>query len=82
MQTALNEQIEVLAKFHGGSIVPLLFKFGQRIIKVKSIDLRYDFRRDNVHFYSFSVSSGPNSYKITFNTQSLKWILEEVFQND
>jgi hypothetical protein len=78
-QTELNEKIEVLAKFEKGGLAPLAFKQGGRLIKVESIDLKYNYRSGGVDFYSYSISSGSNSYKITYNAKELGWRLEEVW---
>jgi len=78
-QTSLNEKISVIAKFKGGAISPLLFKFHDRTYKIKSIDLKYHFRQGGVDYYSFSVSASGNSYKITFDCKDLEWRLEEIW---
>ena len=78
-QTQLNEKITVLAKFKNGVVTPLLFKFQNRTYKIESADLKYQYREGNVDFYSYSVSSQGNSYKITYNARELTWRLEEIF---
>lgn len=78
-QTIVNEKITVLAKFQGGIITPLFFKLHDRTYKIESIDLKYQYREGNVNFYSYSVSSQGNSYKITYNARELTWRLEEIF---
>lgn len=78
-QTELNEKIEVLAKFRNGVIAPLFFKINGRVLKVGSIDLKYNYRSGGVDFYSYSVSASGNSYKITYNAKELSWKLEEIW---
>lgn len=78
-QTELNEKIEVLAKFEKGGLTPLAFKLNGRLIKVETIDLKYNYRLGGIDFYSYSVSSSGNSYKITYNAKELGWRLEEIW---
>ena len=79
-QTQLNEKITVLAKFRNGVITPLVFKLQDRTYKIESIDLKYSYREGNVDFYSYSVSTQGNSYKITYNAKYLDWKIEEIWQ--
>jgi len=81
MQTELDEKIDVLAKFKGGEITPLLFKSQNRVYKIDSINLRYEFIEGDVKFISYSVNSESNTFKITFNTKEMEWKLEEIFSN-
>lgn len=81
-QTAINESIDVIAKFSKGNIIPLVFKYESRTLKIDSVDLKYDFHRDSVKFSIFSVSSGANSYKISYNSRTYQWTLEEIFTAD
>jgi hypothetical protein len=78
-QTQINEPIDVIAKFSKGSITPLIFKYKSRVIKIESVDLKYDLHQDKVNFSSFSVLANGNSYKINYNDQTHLWILEEIF---
>lgn len=78
-QTQINEPIDVVAKFSKGNITPLVFKYKSRVLKIESVDLKYDFHRDKVGFSSFSVLANGNSYKISYNNQNYLWVLEEIF---
>ena len=79
VQTKLDQAIEVLAKFKKGNITPLLFRFSGRIHKIDTLNLCYDFTEGNVRFLSYSVNCGPDSYKITLNTKTMGWKLEEIW---
>ena len=69
----------MLARFKKGVLTPLFFKLKNRNYKIDSINLRYDLTDGDVKFLSYSVDSGPNTYKITFNTKGLTWKLKEVW---
>lgn len=77
-QNQVQEKIDVLARFDKSGVTPLLFKYGERTIKIESIDLKYSSRSGTVDFYTFHASTKTASYKITYNSQSLVWILEEI----
>jgi len=77
-QTTLNEKIEVLAKFKSGELIPLLFRYNQRVLKIESVDLKYHLQYGNVERHTFCVSSSGNSYKISFSSKDFNWYLEEV----
>lgn len=79
MQSRVDESIEVLARFKKGVLTPLFFKLKNRVYKIESVNLRYDLTEGNVKFLSYSVSSGPNTYKITLDTKTMDWKLGEVW---
>lgn len=78
VQNQIQEKIDVLARFDKDGVTPMIFKHRSRTIKIESIDLKYSSRSGAVAFYTFHVSAKNASYKITYNSQSLIWILEET----
>ena len=76
-QNQTQENIEVLAKFSCNKILPLAFRYRERTVKIKSIDLKYSFKSGAVDIYVFNVSGPSGSYQITYDSLLLNWTLEE-----
>ena len=63
----------------GGNLIePWCFFWKNRKIKVEKINLVHTSKNGTDTFYHFSLSSGGNFYRLKFDSQSLKWFLEEV----
>jgi len=78
-ETQINQKIEVLAKFKGGSLFPIAFKYNERLIRIDSIDLKYKTSEGSAYFYIFHICTSGTSYKISYNSLDLSWELKEIF---
>lgn len=78
----INEPIEVVVLFKKSSIIPYLFFWHRRKIKLTNINLVHTSIEGSKLFYHFSTSSGGNFYKLKFSVGDLKWELEEIEVND
>lgn len=81
-ETQINKKIEVLAKFKGGYLFPIAFKYNERLIKIDSIDLKYKANEGSASFYIFHTRASDTSYKISYNSLDLSWELKEIFLDE
>ena len=75
------EPIEVIATFGATGVFPRVIKMGQRVYKILTVNLVHAIKDGSVRVYFFSVSDGANSWKLGFNTETLKWWIEDFFQD-
>ncbi len=62
-------------------VYPYFFKWQNRIYKISKIGLHHTTRVGQTLFHIFSVSDGENFFRLSFNTETLFWKLEEI-END
>ncbi|OGE79547.1 MAG: hypothetical protein A2751_00440 [Candidatus Doudnabacteria bacterium RIFCSPHIGHO2_01_FULL_46_14] len=73
------DQIEVIATFGKDGIFPRIIKWGQNSYKINSVNLIHAIKDGAIRIYFFSVSDGVNAWKLGFNTESLKWWVEDSY---
>ena len=76
------EPIEVIATFTKDGIFPHIIKWGINRYKIVRVNLIHAIKDGAVRIYFFSVSDGVNSWKLGFNTDSLKWWVEDYYSNE
>lgn len=76
----VHEPIEVLAAFRKGGTEPMTFKWGNRYYQVNKVNLVHTEHDGREKVYFFSVSNDDTSYRLSFRTESLRWMLEEMCQ--
>lgn len=74
----LSEPVNVWAFFKQGQFQPHVFFWKGRRILIEKINLVHTTRNGLVDAYHFSVSSQGNFYRLGFDIEKLKWILEAV----
>lgn len=74
------ESIDVIATFTKEGIFPRIIKWGTNRYKILKVNLIHPIKDGSVRIYFFSVSDGANSWKLGFNTETLKWWVEDFFQ--
>ena len=74
----VNEPIEVLAVFRKNQTEPMTFKWGNRYYQVNKVNLVHTEHNGREKVYYFSVSNNDTSYRLSFRTESLRWMLEEM----
>ncbi len=79
MFTDVNEAVEVAVIFKKDSVRPSILKWGGRIYKIEKINMVHKFLVGQTLTYCFSVSDGHNFFKLLFDTQKLRWELEQVY---
>lgn len=79
MLETINEPIDVIVKFTQDKILPIKFLWQGREVLVKKLNLMYSNRQGRTKFYYFAVSDNANYFKLQFDSESLKWVLLEVY---
>ena len=81
MSIAEENQVEVLARIDKAGIFPLALKTGGRNYEIKKVNLMHSINDGAVRIYFFSVSDDANYWKLGFNTESLKWWIEDSYSS-
>ena len=71
--------IDVIATFTGDGIFPRIIKWGQHRYKILEVNLVHAIKDGSVRIYFFSVSDRTNFWKLGFNTETLKWWIEDSY---
>jgi hypothetical protein len=74
-----NDPISVIASFRERDVKPLAFKWGGRDWHVKRVNMVHEDRDGRTKLVYFSVSDEANYFKLRFNSETLAWTLEEVW---
>ena len=74
----IRETINVWVLFEKNLIKPYSFLWHGRQIKIDQINLVHTTKSGSSVFYHFSISSGGNFYRITFDLGRVNWFLEAV----
>lgn len=74
----LSESVNVWVFFEKSTIRPYVFFWNKRKINIENINFVHTTHEGSVLIYHFSVSAGGNFYKLGFNSNNLKWVLEAV----
>ena len=73
------ESVDVIATFTKEGVFPQVIKWGVNRYKILSVNLVHAIKDGSVRIYFFSVSDGANSWKLGFNTETLKWWIEDSY---
>lgn len=79
MFTEVNEIVEVIVVFKKNVVLPSIVKWGSREYKIKKINMVHKLFEGQALIYCFSVSDDHNFFKLLFDTQSMRWKLEQVY---
>lgn len=74
----IHEPIEVLAAFRKECTELMSFKWGNRHYQIKKVNLVHTEHNGREKIYYFAVSSDAASYRLSFRSESLTWMLEEM----
>ena len=75
----MKESIEVIATFTKNGVFPRILRWGKRRYKITSVNLVHTIKEGAVRIYFFSVSDGGNAFKLGFNTENLRWWVEDFY---
>lgn len=79
MYTQINENIQVYTNFSLGSVEPLCFTWRNKDYNISKINFHYTSKKGATKKHHFSVcAESPDSYNITFDTERLTWVLEDI----
>ncbi|MBU0613547.1 hypothetical protein KKB10_06090 [Patescibacteria group bacterium] len=79
MYETINETIEVLVRFGTKTVAPTIFRWRNKVYKVKKVNLAHSGKVGEEEWYYFSVSDDANYFKLAFNSTTLKWYLDELY---
>lgn len=71
------EPIEVIVTFGKAGVFPRIIKWGKHRYKILQVNLVHAIKEGAVRIYFFSVSDEANAWKLGFNTESLRWWVED-----
>ena len=76
----INAPISVVTTYNHKkrTVVPAIVKWDGETYKIEHVGFHHMYRRGRTLIHSFSVSSKDTFFKITLNTESLGWKLEEI----
>lgn len=75
------DSVDVLVSFTKNQTVPHLVRWGGRQYQIKKVNLVHSIRQGQAKIHFFSVSDGVNYFKLGFNTEILKWWIEDSYTN-
>lgn len=73
------ELAEVLVSFEKDKVRPRILKWGTGRYKISEVNLVHTIKEGAVRIYFFSVSDGANAFKLGFNTETLRWWVEDSY---
>ncbi|HXK52880.1 hypothetical protein H6802_04215 [Candidatus Nomurabacteria bacterium] len=79
MYEALNQPIEVLISFTKNGPIPTSFIWKKKEYYIQELNFIYKEKRGNETIHYFMVSDDSAAYKLCFETESLRWLLMEVY---
>lgn len=77
MYEKIAQTIDVLVAFRKNGVEPMTFKWNGHYYQVRKVNLVHSERRGREKVVIFSVSDEANAYRLSFSTDSLRWVLEE-----
>jgi hypothetical protein len=74
-----QEEIEIITIFTKKGPQPHIFKWAGKRFIIEKINLIFTKKLGDDKLVYFSVTSQDNYFKLVFNTNNLKWFIEEVY---
>ncbi len=76
----INESVSVQLIFKSKTKIayPACFIWRERLYKVKKVGLHHVYRVGKLLFHIFSVTDGNLFFRLSLNSESLHWLLEEI----
>ena len=80
----INEKVSVVAIYNksANEVTPWRIKWQGRVYTIKEIGFHHTVRQGNRFYHVFSVTDGNSSFKLTCDTETLHWTLDEVTINN
>jgi len=79
MYQTVDEQIEVAVIYKQGEVKPVAFKWGNKKYLIDKVNLIHTQYEGATKCYFFSVSTKKREYELKYNTDSMKWGLEQFY---
>ena len=80
MLTKINEQVSVklVSSVLTNTVYPETIYWRGRVYKIHKVGLHHFYREGRSLKHIFSVISGETAFRLSFDTETLQWRLEEV----
>lgn len=72
------ERAEVLARFSRTKILPMKFLIGTAMHRVSAVHYAWSERKGKATVYFFSVSDGTDTYRLSFDTETMSWLVSPL----
>ncbi|MBU1132607.1 hypothetical protein KKC32_05190 [Patescibacteria group bacterium] len=79
MYETIGQQVEVLVAFMRDRVLPLSFRWNNKKYSINNVNLAYYDREGRKKCYHYSVTSDGSCFKLSFDTESNQWFLQEAF---
>lgn len=81
MNEAVGEKISVISVFDAqkGNIMPRKIMWHNREYIMSKLGYHHCVREGRVLFHIFHVTDGSTAFRLSLNTETLHWTLEEVY---
>lgn len=81
MQERINERVDVITVFQtdDGQTRPYRLRWRGRSYTLTQLGYHHTLREGRTLIHIFAVSTDTLSFKLRFNTDTLQWLLEEVY---
>ena len=84
MTDAINEPVAVLVSFNRGQngvvkVVPQAMQWRGKRYVLEKMGLHHPEKRGNKKLHVFSFSSGPTTFRLELDPETLEWTLAEAF---
>lgn len=77
--TKIGEPVRVAVDFAGPKVKPLAFLWRGRKVVVEKVNLVYKRQDGQRTRWAFAVTDAANSYVLLYDSDNLRWVLEEVY---
>jgi len=75
----INQPIDVLVAFMKSRVMPLSFSWDNHKYSIEKVNMTYSRRIGRTLCHIFAVTASNSYFKLCFNTEKNKWILEEAY---
>ncbi len=82
MYELINEPVEVFVDFTPEGPVPIAFSWKHREYAIDSVDFAHASHTGSDKLYHFAVTAKNETYKITFNPNTVSWKLDEIYEKN
>lgn len=83
MITEINEPVSVKLVYSSlkQTVYPEKIYWRKRVYPITKIGLHHIFRKGRILKHIFSVTSNQTSFRLSLDTESLHWTLEEIYDD-
>jgi len=70
--------VDLVSEDHNGRIYPRFIKWHNRLYRITQVGLHHWLRKGRTLIHIFSVTDGNLFFRLAFDTDTLRWTLEEI----